>query len=371
MTLQAADRELVLLDEMTMPDFQDLAVGVSRARVRWQLEEPSAEFDVAGILGPLSINGLLNLLLSRSVSPDAKALLAKAKEYIRMPFFAEAEEGEETTGPLPGKHLPVYQAYLVEQLGLIIPSPSGPYWERRRQDSAELRKRMVAAYLSLCHSLSMDVLYASADMVFQLSDNCVRDFLFQIEEIYQQSRCSLKDFLVQTVSALDQSVALNRASLKKRNSIPRSEIQSPKEIGRIVSGLAMITANIQRTSRDKRHLRSSERGLFRVTFSSRPGSNDGEMRKLVADAAQAGFLHLEKAEGATWKFRVHTSLAPAFGFSYRGAYYPTVLPPSAIDRLRLAQDDEALEKAVEDITRQIQDDPTMPLLEGLDNAPGD
>jgi hypothetical protein len=230
---------------------------------------------------------------------------------------------------------------------------------------------MVAAYLAICHTLSIYVLYASADMIFQLSDNCVRDFLYQIEEIYQQSRCSLKDFLEQTVSALDQSVALRRASLKKRDSIPRSEVQAPKEIGRIVSGLAMITANIQRTSRDKRHLRSSERGLFRVTFAARPGSTKEAIRDLISDAGQAGFLHLEKTEGSTWEFRVHTSLAPAFGFSYRGAYYPAVLSPSAIDRLRLTPDEETLDKAVEDITRQIQDEPTMPLLEGLENAPGD
>ena len=259
---------------------------------------------------------------------------------------------------------PIYQAYLIQKLDLELPSPDKPDWERRRQDSAELRKRIVAAYLSICHELGADVRYASAEMLLQMSDKCVRDFLSQVEEVFRQKDVSLAVFLVRTVSRANQDIALKRASRNKKESLPKSGVRAPNETGRIVDALARITAIVQSHGRGNGHLRSSERGLFEVQCEA---PTEQQTLDYLLEAAEAGFLKFIVTEGSMRKFRVHTSLAAAYGFSYRGAYYTTRLTLSEISRIAKTDDPNMLTPLATEIGNRLagQEGEDLPLFKGF------
>jgi len=342
-TLQKADRQLKNMDAMDDREFRDLAKGVATVRVQMWLQDFKATFDIDRIFGPLDINGILLGILERSVRPGAKKLLARAIELASHPFFSERETTENANEQPTGREgrlvYPIYQTYLIQKLDLPLPaSPETPGWERRRQDSAELRKRMVGAYLSICYEFGTDVRYASGDMLLQMSDKCIRDLLSQVEEVLHETGQSLAEFLAVQVPLSKQDAAFKRASEKKKESLPKSGVRAPVETGRIVDALARITAIVQSRGRGNQHLLSSERGLFEVQCQP-TGRDDSEVvLGWLMDAAEAGFLKFIVPDGNKRAFRVHTSLAPAYGFSYRGAYYRSRVTLSDIHRLAKTED---------------------------------
>jgi len=373
LTLTDDDCTIVRLDGQTPQDFAELAMGVADVRTQCKLGRVDVHLDLQKILGRLSINTLLHRILKQSASEQAHDLLHRAEALQTHPFFASRQGPiESDAGEADETALPIYQAYLVDESGLELPQPSDPKWKHRQQDSAELRKRMVAAYLSICEQLSCNVLYASSDMLLQLSDNCMRDFLRQLEKLFLTSGKTLQQFLDSEMTPEQQNKAFVEASEAKRDSIPQSELRvAAKEAGRVIRGLAELTSAIQKHSPDGSHLRSSERGIMRVTF--RPyrlhtSTDPATPRDIVIDAAQAGFLRLLKTEGDSWAFRVHCSLAPAFGFSYRGAYYACDLSLGDLDALRNADDDDVLSRTVATIASRVQHEVTMPLFEEDSNA---
>ena len=157
-----------------------------------------------------------------------------------------------------------------------------------------------------------------------------------------------------------QADALHAASVEKRDSIPESGVLAPVETGRVVKGLAVLTAQLQSTSSDKRHLRSTERGLFYFADTSEcEGLSDA--LGLVSDAAEAGFLRLHEEADNIRYFRVHSSLAPAYGFSYRGAYYPVPLSVADFEKLKSAETEDEIAAAARAIAKAIPGDNDLPL----------
>lgn len=329
LSLQQADRHLIVLDDLTDIEFQHLAEGVATVRIQTQLQNRVARFNAVRLLGKLDIDELIEGILKSSVNPKAKELLTKADQLRMQPFLADISADNRGTSlrNRRGKKRPLlYKIYLIDRLKISIPSPGDKTWRRRRQDSAELRKKIVAAYLSICRELDVQVRYGFADMVFQMSDKCVRDFLAQMHEIFQEANRDLNVFLRKSVPLNKQDRALKRASKQKKDSIPKSGVASAPEIGRLVDGLGQITAIVQTSGPDYASLRSPERGRFRLnTTNGKETSTNSHLLELVAEAAEAGFLRVIKQEPSVWEFQVHCSLAAEYGFSYRGAYYPTVL----------------------------------------------
>jgi len=66
-----------------------------------------------------------------------------------------------------------------------------------------------------------------------------------------------------------------------------------------------------------------------------------------------------------WLFRVHASLAPRYGFSYRGAMYATKVLPTELDSFLTARGDEDREKHVLACLKRIHGtkDERLPLFE--------
>jgi hypothetical protein len=143
-----------------------------------------------------------------------------------------------------------------------------------------------------------------------------------MHEIFIKAGLDVAAFTVTQVAPEIQDAALKTASKKKKEHIPSSGVGSPAETLRIVDALGQLTARLQTTLLENRGLRSSERGLFVLN------TNTGEsvlevVRRLLKEATEAGFLRIVNEGLDQWQFRVHCSLAAAYGFSYRGAYYST------------------------------------------------
>jgi hypothetical protein len=356
LSLQQADRELVPLDDLSENEFRDLVEGVASVRVQHLTGKPDLMFDATKTLGSIDINGLLLGILRESVSPIAKALLERAQDPSSPKLPSEEAPKENSARrtrsdtPTP----PIYQTYLIEKLGLDMSSAGERNWKRRKQESAELRKRIVAAYLSICNDINAEPRYASAEILLQTSDNCVRDFLGQLHEIFETANVPLPLFLERTIDVKAQDRAIKKASQKKYESLPMFGVNNPVETLGLVDGLSKLTALLQKRSATARHLKSSERGLFVIDFGSIPQEGPSQLLRSLREAAEAGFLRLRSANTNPLVFRVHTSLAPKYGFSYRGAYYETSLEWRFLDRLRKKKEPQEIEAAVEDLYNEIE-----------------
>ena len=389
LTLQSSDREIVSFEDLISDErFREFADGVATVRV--QELSPEATFDVRQVLGPFNLNRLLQRILERSVSPYAKTLLQQAHALLSDPFFAaqsrtpdgisqrdendspvddsssESDIDESVTPEVDevdlagGEPLPIYQAFLVQELRRPLPASTEP-WRRRRQYSAEQRKRMVAAYLAICDRVSTEPRYSSARMVLALSDQCIRDFLRFIDHIYREFSGGLHEFLRGPVSSEIQDPAIKAASHGKARGITESGVSSPREIEMIVRGVGIVTKILQTRGSAFQNLRSSERGLFALRRTPEALRKNEVLYRHIREAAEAGFLRITKELPDIFEFRLHLSLAPEFGLSYRGAYYGSPVDWSDIELLRQAKSATELEAVADRIGRRLAGDEMLSL----------
>jgi hypothetical protein len=358
LSLQDADREVVPLDGMTDPEFTDLAEGVATIRLR-RVCPTSPEFTTRTIFGNLDINELLYGILNTSTNPEAKRLLGAAEELRATPFFSETRE-QSSTPP------PIYESYILDRLALTLPSPESAQWEKRRQNSAEIRKRMVAAYLCICKELKTQVKYAGAEMILQMSDCCIRDYLSMLDSVFQSIDVPASEFAERRVSANEQDNAIRAVSKRKNETIPKSEVGSPVETLRLIDSLGELTARLQTATRDMKGLKSPERGLFVLAGDDSIVRTSDAMR-LISEAADAGFLKMLVAEDRTVKFRIHGSLAAAYGLSYRGAYYENVLKQSDLEPLYSEVNNALrLNRVAQLADLLLREEARLPLFEGME-----
>ncbi len=286
-SLQRADRETVRLDSIEDTEFLELVEGVSQVRIRAITGgSDSIPFRTYDVLGRLDINALLEDILRTSEDRRALQLIASAKALREI--YSDLDASSRRTS------LPIYQAYLIDRLGLAKPSKDQPR-ARRAQDSAELRKRMVAAYLCICAELGKQVRYAYAEMVLQMSDKCVRDFLLQMDELFCTVKVPLEEFLAMQTTPNDQNEALRNASMKKREHVPESGVSAPTEILRLIEALGYLTTQLQTARQMQVGLRSSERGIFVLNIPNASNySTLDRTLQLIAEGADAGFFRITK-----------------------------------------------------------------------------
>lgn len=345
--LGLADRRIVFLDRELEDDFFQFAEGVASVRVEAFLRDPTARVDLKRMFGVLDLNGVLDRAARTATNRDLRELRTRAVNLAEHPFFSEVSQPADSPPP-------IYQTYLIEKLGLALPTPGEPKWVRRQQDSRELRKRNVAAYLSICHEFGLDVRYFSAEMIIQMSDQCIRDFLNQMHALFIESERPVEQFISSRMPDARQGAALETASKKKGDDLQVSGVRTPIEVNRIIHGLARMTSIIQASGSQYSHLRTSERGKFVLDSSSAVDDPEKESLEMLLDAAQAGYFKLlSERDAVLLRFRVHTSLAAAYRFSYRGAYYESRITFQDLWRLRKTTAPDELEKVIAAIAARI------------------
>lgn len=346
MTLTKADVDVVRVDALDDRDFRTFVEGVASVRMQEAAGEPGLEVDLDNLLGRLDINRLLEELLKSSADPWGRELLAKALGNREVKYFESAQ----SAAP------PIYQTYLSEALGLEVPSATSAKWRQRGRHSAEIRKKMVAAYLSICRRLRAEPRYASAGMLVQMCDGCVRDFLWQMHELYREAGVEPLDFLARELPADVQNRALRRASAQKMERLGDYVLAEETAVSRFINSLGRLTARMQRPTEGElqagyvSHLRTSEPGLFRLPAGESIEEHTVALR-LLAEAVDANYIRWDRKADDVLRFRVHTSLAPFYGFSYRGAYADVVLEAEDLRHLYAAVDEGALAEVIERVAR--------------------
>jgi len=368
LTVQSADVEILDLDGINDKQFRLFSEGVATLRIKEFLRQSGSElstenerFNSERLFGKLNLNFVLEGALRESVSPFAKELLALAISHK-----ATESESSDRTRRGDDSAFPIYETYLQMRTRRKLPDSSMPKWSKRRASSQLTRKAMVGAYLSIMNELHTAPRYAYADMILQLSDSCIRDFLNNLEYIYRESGLALPQFLAsQGIRPSLQSAGLVAASKAKVRSLPTRGVNFPSCTAKLVSGLGKTTQLLQSQSKDgERHLKTPERGIFCLATSSNSESGKRAVT-LIIDAAEAGFLKMLESDELSIRFRVHTSLAPAYGFSYRGAYYPVTLQTEDVLALADAADDDAIERLAASLFNRLDHAPTLDLFSGL------
>lgn len=351
LTQQKADCNIEYLDDLRWNEFKKLCEGVATVRVRSAVDNDSLMFDSSKVLGDLDLNGLVESLVNRSESETAVQLKELAEKFRSN--WAENRIGS--------ANLPYVEAYLADKLLLKVPDDSTNNKERRKQESAEFRKKIVAAYLSICNDLKVKKIpYASANMVLGISDNCIRDFISQMDYIFRETGLSVSEFgellagqEEDPISWEIQSNAIHQASEEKDRSIPDSPVLTPIQVGRLVRGLGELTGILQRGGVNTKHLQSSERGVF-VRYESIHKSTTDNITQMIQDAADAGFLKMKTANDGIVAFRIHCSLSPVYGLSYRGAYYPVPLKDEDLERFLACEGNDKILQVARSIAQRFE-----------------
>lgn len=367
MTTTNADVDVILLDTMERKEFREFVEGVASVRLQEATASDVLTFSLKDVFGPLQINALLERVIKTSTDPWGRGLLERAEVNRAIEYFGD----EDAEAP------PIYQTFLVEELELSVPTPDTEAWRTRKQSSAEIRKKMAAAYLSICARLRAKPLYASAGMILGMSDQCVRDFLWQMHELYKKVGVQPGAFAKKrAVAVLEQDAALRTASSNKINRVGDFVLAETSTVSRLVDGLGLLTARLQRPSESlleagyTRHLRSNEPGVFRFQPGDRSDSDYTETSDLIEEAIEASYLRRMSKGREPLKFRVHASLAAHYEFSYRGAYSETVLTLGDVRELCSVTDEAdraaLIERLVARLTNTGDPSGTLSLLEEND-----
>ena len=309
-SLSDADRELIFIDQEfeKIKSFYD---GVSTVRIRALLNKPDISFALSSVLGNLDINSLIEKVLKESTKKGIYEKWCGSAKRLKESNLWKSSRIDS------GNEMLFYQAYVYEKMG----SKPEEEWSEGLEDSirAQIRKKIVAAYLCLCKEIGRrDVIYAYSNMVFQMSDGCIRDYLLQLSEIYAGSGRKLESFVNATsfIPVKKQSEAILRASENKYNNIYKSRLGNPHAIANLLYGLGVITSELQ-SSDDA--MRTPEKGQFEVEF-RKDDEDEMKMLKYINETSEAGYIKIIEVNGDKRVFRLHSLLAPKFKFSYRGAY---------------------------------------------------
>jgi hypothetical protein len=132
----------------------------------------------------------------------------------------------------------------------------------------------------------------------------------------------------------------------------------------VIDAVGEITARVQRQS--DAALRVPERGIFSVRFALQPSEEEDDLRRVLREGAEAGYLHIYEDEPSGFSFRLHCSLAAAYGSSYRGAYYPLSVSPQSLIAIENEPDGQVREKLVLGVAKAFDADSAGQLsLEGI------
>lgn len=394
--LTDADRAHYSLEEVYSKEtkFREFVTAVTDLRFKKFTGKNDISVDLKNLIGEWDINALLQPVLKSSENKKVREFIKRAEENIGIKFFdfkrkeLPLKQLEETTPEekvsneeqldefLPEEQRidpeipPFYQTYLLEKLKLKLPHEESELYKIRAQKSREIRKKMVAATLCLCKEYDLSVPYAGYYMVWRMSDQCIRDFLRQMHEIYLAENTSAEKFVKRQVNPKKQNDAIRKASENRYKGISNETPHQISEVKRLVDSLGKITAEVQSAYKDTSSLKTVEKGRFYVDYSRMKSEEDMESLKDIIDIARDG--HCIKMLGnfsnddTRVLFRLHRLFAPKFEFSYRGAYSNVSIKGDDLLKLCKEKDDQKCKKIINKIIHGI-----IKTVDTLDNWIGD
>lgn len=330
LTIQHADLETTTRDKLGSGEFRKLANGVVNARIRAVLGDRASDFSIDAVLGPTDLNELLLARIKGSENRLANQLLDDAN--LLASKMDERRGGLAAASQAP----PIWQAYALRSREGRIPDI--PASTAMRFPDGGLRKRNLTTYFAIHAAYGWVPRYVGSKVALDLSDCCVRDLLWQMDEILSRitktdAESGIRQLAKGTRVAPDlQNAAFREASSKKIKRLHASVIESPEVTGRVVIGLGQRTASMQRAT-EARGL-GVEPGMFVLVEDS--SEECQRALRVIRDAVESGYLKLESNPREPWRFRLHKSLAPYFDLPWRGAYRQQRV--SAWELLSLADD---------------------------------
>ncbi|WP_119305185.1 ORC-CDC6 family AAA ATPase [Dongia deserti] len=213
-----------------------------------------------------------------------------------------------------------------------------------RRLAAYLRRKQRSALIAMCHKFRVrSVPYAGLNVVFGLSDGCIRDYLEimgEIYDVYSAPTNKLRSFYRRrSPLGIDlQRQAVVRAANSKFAGIKNSGDTYFAELSKLVDSLGALTALLHRD------VRTTERGVFVVDLANLRKSGVSptqDTRSLVVEVLSRGeadgllrgeAVNVGPDDGSIQqiRFRLHRRFAPKYGFSFRGPYEPAFLPPDMV-----------------------------------------
>jgi hypothetical protein len=343
--LECADRVHYNLEKIysNRTKFHELITSVTNLRFKKFTGINNVSIDLKYLLGEWDINAILFFVFRNSENKKTIELIDRARKNIGIKFFdfkrknlplyqfEDTNEEEKLDELIPeeknNNHSnipPLYQTYLVEKLNLKLPHEESEMYEIKAQKSAEIRKKMAAAMICLCKEYGIKkVPYAGYYMVISMSDQCIRDFLRQMHEIFIIENISAEKFIEKQINIKNQIQALHNASERRYSGIRNYTPYCVSEVFNLVDSLGKITSDIQSAYKDPSSLRNTEKGRFIIDFSYMDSEEDKKHLKAILNIARDSHyikIYEDYSDDLRIKFRLHRLFAPRFGYSYRGAY---------------------------------------------------
>jgi len=377
--LSDSDRKVIDLDEVSSAEFKKLCTAVTSLRVYYSLTEeqkverwvksPATCADLNRILGSLSINRLFSETTKGSLAKDLPRLREKAKKLSNEAKSKKDDNLITVLDMRDKRDLPLYQTYLIDRLysGRSISTlvPDDP--KKISAFSAMLRRKQVGAYLCMCSQYGVkNIAYAGCNVVLNMSDNCIRDFLELMGSIFDAFNDNSQKKLVRFANRREKShvtISTQRKGIYQSSQNKLLGIKEGKdaldvltsEVAKLVEGLGYLTAKLQSSHDDIQCLKTTERGVFIFDYTKIPAldSRDSEemaiyIGRVVKRAVLDGLLRPESFSYRTPQsskkqsligYRLHKRYCSKFGFSFRGAYEPMTADMTEIARLCAYSDD--------------------------------
>lgn len=361
-TLTDADRGHYSLEEIygKTSKFRKFVEEVTELRFKKYIGSENISVNLKEILGEWDVNALLYPILKKSESKDVWDFINRAEKNMGLKYFEIKRKN------LPLKYLdeknevnipPFYQTYLVEKLNLKSPDEKLDRNVIRSEKSQDLRKKMVAAMLCMCKEFKLHVPYAGYNMVIDMSDQCIRDFLRQMHYIYLEKNVSPDEFVKSKIHPDKQDSAIRKVSDLKFAGISTELAYNSSEVMKLIYALGVITSRVQ--SNEFSSLSNTEKGLFSIDFSSMK-SKEGKdkLQKILNISRDSHYIKVigsysNYKENKTILFRLHRLFAPKFEFSYRGPYSPLSINGDFLLNICVAENKKATSRLIEEVLSEM------------------
>lgn len=380
-SLTDADRMHYDLDEVYRKEpskFKEIITNISELRFRLYTGKKDISVNLQFLLGEWDINALLYPIIRKSENKDVKELFKRAESNIGnkffdferkdLPFDQLTDEGdfEQTANKVDNKVSipPIFQTYLIEKLNIEVDDKEVTSEEIRAFKSSTIRKKMVVAMLCLCKEYGLQVPYAGYNMVVDMSDQSIRDFLLQMHHLYLIHDKSAEDFVLKPIHVSKQLKAIQNASNAKFNGV-KNEISY--EIGQLIECLGKITAEIQSAYNDPSSFKRDEKGRFNIDYNQMQNNDEKKMLQKILKSAKYSFcIKVLEESNQLICFRLHNLFAPKFSFSYRGAYSNVNISADDLLYLCITNDEKNVQARLSKIASQLlkietEIDPNMTL----------